>query len=174
MIPSPSLKRANKKAPEHPRRTNFLNRLLDNGYNFDDGQQYDIVIASEVFEHVLEPARLAANIRRRMTPGSMLIVTTPNGYGPWELKNRLNPLRHIHKWNWLRRRLGKKPYRWGSGSDRCQFFTRSRLHALLAEHSCRVIRASNSDLLCRGASKRRQPCQQKETCEQKWTSVWAT
>ena len=124
-----------------------LTVALDNGYTFDHGQKYDIVIASEVFEHVLEPARLAANIRRHMTLGSLLIVTTPNGYGPWELKNRLNPLNHIRKWNWLRRRLGREPYRRGSGADHCQFFTRSRLHALLAEHSFRVIRVGNSDFI---------------------------
>lgn len=63
---------------------------VDSGYTFDDGIGYDVIIASEVFEHVLEPSTLAANITRRMMEASYLVVTIPNGYGPWELKNRVN------------------------------------------------------------------------------------
>jgi SAM-dependent methyltransferase len=126
---------------------NNLTLTVDNGYTFDGGQKYDVVIASEVFHHVLEPARLAASIRRSMTAGSLLVVTVPNGYGPWELRTRLDPLTYLLRSNWLRGRLGKRPYRLGDGSDRCQFFTRSRLHALFAEQSFRVVRAGNSDFI---------------------------
>ncbi len=118
---------------------------VDNGYTFDDGKDYDIVIASEVFEHVLEPSKLAGNITRRMMEGAYLIVTTPNGYGPWELKNRIDIRTHLRKWNALRRLLGKPPYVKGAGSDHCQFYTKGRLLNLFSPFSLRLIGSAKSD-----------------------------
>lgn len=118
---------------------------LDNGYTFNDGKTYDIVIASEVFEHVLEPLKLAANITRRMMESSYLIVTTPNGHGPWELKNRVSPIEHFKKWNFLRRRFGKPPYVYGSGADHCQFYTKKRLVRLFSKFSLRLVNFAKSD-----------------------------
>lgn len=118
---------------------------VDNGYTFDDGKDYDIVVASEVFEHVLEPSRLAGNITRRMIEGSYLIVTTPNGYGPWELKNRIDIRSHLSKWNALRNLLGKSPYIKGTGGDHCQFYTKGRLLNLFSSFSLRLIGFAKSD-----------------------------
>ena len=124
-----------------------LTVTLDNGYTFNDGKTYDIVIASEVFEHVLEPSKLAANITKRMTEGSYLIITTPNGYGPWEMKNYLNPINHLKRWNFLRRQFGKSPYVFGNGKDHCQFYTKKRLTNLFSEISLKLIRFIKSDSL---------------------------
>jgi SAM-dependent methyltransferase len=128
---------------------NWCNATLgvDNGYTFDFATSFDVVIASEVFEHVLEPEKLAANIRRHMRPGSVLVVTTPNGYGPWEMKNRLNPLVYVARMDCVRRWLGKPPFVRGSGPDHCQFYTRSRLCSYFEALSMRLISSSNSDFL---------------------------
>jgi 2-polyprenyl-3-methyl-5-hydroxy-6-metoxy-1,4-benzoquinol methylase len=45
---------------------------------------FDLVIASEVLEHVLEPDRFLADLRRRVDPNGRLVVTVPNGYGSYE------------------------------------------------------------------------------------------
>lgn len=141
-------------------RANYKNLIVtaEDGCTFDDAKTYDIVIASEVFEHVLAPIRLAANIRRRMANGSHLIVTTPNGYGPSELKNRFDPRTHLRKWNYLRRLLGKSPYVKGTGPDHCQAFTRSRLVALLAGCSFRLINFAKSDCFFAMFSTLRKSC----------------
>lgn len=118
---------------------------VDDGYTFDDGKTYDIVIASEVFEHVLEPLKLAANITRRMVESSYLIVTTPNGYGPWEIKNRVSPISYLIKWNWLRHLLGKSPYVKRRGAGHCQFYTKKRLVKLFSEFSLRLVDFAKSD-----------------------------
>lgn len=112
---------------------------MDDGYTFDDGQTYDVVIASEVFEHVLEASKLAANLTTKMMKGSYLIVTTPNGYGPYELKNRISPIPYLRKWNWLRRLLGKSPCVEEKGSGHYQFYTKKRLVKLFSEFSLILI-----------------------------------
>lgn len=122
-----------------------LDIRVDNAYTFDDGKTYDIVIASEVFEHVIEPSKLAANIVKRMKEGSFLIVTTPNGYGPWELKNCLDILTHLRKSNFLRRLLNKPPYIKGSGAHHCQFYTKVQLEKLFSEFSLSPVGFANSD-----------------------------
>lgn len=122
-----------------------LSVTIDNGYTFDDGRTYDVVVASEVFEHVLEPSRLAENITRRMGEGSFLVVTTPNGYGPWELVGRMNVRAYLSRRNSLRRMLGKTPYVEGNGRDHCQFYTRGRLLRLFSEHCLGLVDSGKSD-----------------------------
>lgn len=122
-----------------------LTLTVDNAYTFDDENTYDIIIASEVFEHVLEPIKLAENIVRRMTEGAYLIVTTPNGYGPWEIKNRLDPHTYLNRWNLLRRLKGKPPYVRGSGACHCQFYTRTRLIGMFSSLSFKLVHFGKSD-----------------------------
>lgn len=124
--------------------TGTVSVTVDNGFTFDDGKVYDVVIASEVFEHVLDPAGLARNIVRRMKEGSYLIVTTPNRYGPWELRNRMDIRGCLRRWNALRRLLGKAPYARG-GPDHCQFYSKSRLVGLFSEFSLGLVDFAKSD-----------------------------
>ena len=118
---------------------------VEDGYTFDDGEKYNIVVASEVFEHVQEPSRLLENILKRVTNGSYLIVTIPNGYGPWELKNRIDILRYMQKWNFLRRLLGKSDFDKDSGLDHCQFYTRKRFLNLFSSYDIELIDFARSD-----------------------------
>jgi SAM-dependent methyltransferase len=45
---------------------------------------YDMIIASEVLEHVEEPDALLRHFRDRLADGGRLVVTIPNGHGPFE------------------------------------------------------------------------------------------
>lgn len=49
-----------------------------------DGQTFDMVIASEVIEHVPDGPGLLREIHRKLEPGGTLILTLPNGNGPFE------------------------------------------------------------------------------------------
>ncbi len=46
---------------------------------------YDMVIASEVIEHVESPADFLASLHQRITNNGCLVLTLPNGYGPFEM-----------------------------------------------------------------------------------------
>jgi 2-polyprenyl-3-methyl-5-hydroxy-6-metoxy-1,4-benzoquinol methylase len=45
---------------------------------------FDLVIASEVLEHVAAPDQFLAELHRRLAAGGRLILTVPNGYGSYE------------------------------------------------------------------------------------------
>ena len=45
---------------------------------------YDLIIASEVIEHVEEPAELLTFLKSKLNDNGRLILTLPNGYGPFE------------------------------------------------------------------------------------------
>jgi 2-polyprenyl-3-methyl-5-hydroxy-6-metoxy-1,4-benzoquinol methylase len=129
------------------RRLDNLTATVEDALSFRDDESYDIVVASEVLEHVLDPDRMLENIVRHMNPGGLLVVTTPNGYGPWELSNYVRPRHIARRWSWLRRAMGKAPYVAGAGPDHCQHFTRGRLTAMFCRHGLEVHRFSNSDFV---------------------------
>jgi SAM-dependent methyltransferase len=114
---------------------------------FDEPDRYDVVVASEVFEHVPDSDRLADVIRRHTAPDGILIVTTPNGYGPWEISQGLNPWYAVRRWNWLRKLAGREPYVSGAGRDHCHRFTRTRLVELFEVASFDLIDFAMSDFV---------------------------
>jgi len=48
-------------------------------------EQFDFVILSEVLEHVKKPEKLLVNINRVLKKDGYLIITVPNGFGPYSL-----------------------------------------------------------------------------------------
>jgi len=48
------------------------------------GECFDLVIASEVLEHVNEPDQFLAELRGYLSDSGKIVITTPNGYGPFE------------------------------------------------------------------------------------------
>lgn len=126
------------------RRINNIFLSEDNGYTFTSDKKYDIVIASEVFEHVIEPSKLASNIKKTMRKNSYIIVTTPNGYGPWEIRNRIFYY-PIKRNNVIRKLFNKSYYVEGTGPDHCQFFTRNRILKLFSTLGFKKISFKKSD-----------------------------
>jgi glycosyltransferase involved in cell wall biosynthesis/2-polyprenyl-3-methyl-5-hydroxy-6-metoxy-1,4-benzoquinol methylase len=53
------------------------------------GERYDVVIASEVLEHLANPLPFLRSLRSVLQPGGILILTTPNGYGWFEWEQYL-------------------------------------------------------------------------------------
>lgn len=50
---------------------------------------HDLVIASEVLEHVDRPVAFLRQAREAVAPGGKILMTVPNGYGPFELVSML-------------------------------------------------------------------------------------
>jgi len=68
------------------------------GASFDLGESFDLIICSEVMEHLDAPQPLVDSIARHLKPDGTLMVTVPNGYGPREVLGRIEIF--------LRRKLG--------------------------------------------------------------------
>ena len=57
--------------------------------------QFDLVIASEVLEHVEDPVDFLRSLRSRLgSADGRLLVTTPNGFGPFELAAAADRVMH--------------------------------------------------------------------------------
>lgn len=129
-------------------RANGLDVRVGHAGRHDAGRKFDVVIASEVIEHMLEPQLLLENAARHLRPGGMLLLTTPNGYGYYELSERhLNPKYLIRTNNLLRRLLGKNPYERGDSFDHCQWFTMGRLLRMTRKAGFSLIEQENSDFI---------------------------
>ncbi|OGV72773.1 MAG: hypothetical protein A3K19_28250 [Lentisphaerae bacterium RIFOXYB12_FULL_65_16] len=113
------------------------------------GDRFDIVIASEVLEHVDSPAAFLAELRSLLKDDGVLLLTVPNGYGPSELTCLAQTLLHLYV---LHPRRGANhtrppvpslpsPVRADLGLDtnassfHRQFFTRRRLLNLFARNA---------------------------------------
>jgi SAM-dependent methyltransferase len=79
----------------------------------DPAPTFDMVIASEVIEHVEDPSAFTRSLTRRLNPGGRLILTLPNGFGPSEISSLLFGLLSASGLlGWLRRikrRLQNRP-----------------------------------------------------------------
>ncbi len=110
---------------------------------------FDVVILSEVLEHMEEPRELLAASVRHLAEGGVVIVTVPNGYGEFELDSRLFRLFRLQR---VVDRLAKNNGQVMAATDNhasghVQFFTRRRLRRLFSECSLAVFREGAASLL---------------------------
>jgi 2-polyprenyl-3-methyl-5-hydroxy-6-metoxy-1,4-benzoquinol methylase len=83
-------------------RNRFSNLSLEvAGIETRDTGPYEVIIASEVLEHIRQPGEALESFRGALKPNGRVIVTIPNGYGPWEVGQALSPRRLA---GWVARR----------------------------------------------------------------------
>ena len=85
---------------------------LDEPLALDDAS-FDVVVAGELLEHLRDPARLVADVRRVLRPAGTFVASVPNAF---RLKNRLRFL------------LGRDPE---DDPTHLQMFSPSDVHTLL-------------------------------------------
>ncbi len=74
------------KSIEYANQINNLKNLeFRNSYDKKEEFIYDLVILSEVLEHVEDPQSLLINVRNNLTDSGSIFITLPNGFGPFEL-----------------------------------------------------------------------------------------
>lgn len=109
---------------------------------------FDVVILSEVLEHVVDPASLLKSGARLLNPNGVVIVTTPNGYGEFEMDSwlfgALCMQRVVDKLaNNESQILGSTD---NADSGHVQFFTRRRLHRIFKKCGLTVWREASASL----------------------------
>lgn len=118
---------------------------------------FDLIIASEVIEHVEDPDAFLAFLRGRLAPDGRLVLTLPNGWGPFEFASLFETLLHltgIHAvLRALKHRLRGRPA--GAPavdtlaiSPHINFFSYRQLRALLAGNGFAVLDYRPRTWLC--------------------------
>jgi len=68
---------------------NVVFRTCDPTALLSETDRYDVIIASEVLEHMGDPLAFLRTLQALLRPEGILILTTPNGYGWFELEQFL-------------------------------------------------------------------------------------
>jgi SAM-dependent methyltransferase len=105
-------------------------------------QEFDVVICSEVLEHFEKPEILCSKIAHQIKKGGTLIVTMPNGCGPYELLYEL-PNRYIRK---IKTRIGF-PEKVEIADEHKVNITLRRLNLMLKKNGFKVLTIKNSDFI---------------------------
>ena len=91
----------------------------------------DVVVLSEVLEHVSDPERLLNAAVALLKPDGLVIVTTPNGYGEFEIDSWLFRTLHLQTVVNALASNSSSPMASSDNADgHIQFFTRGRLHRI--------------------------------------------
>jgi SAM-dependent methyltransferase len=104
-------------------------------------EKFDVIICAEIFEHLHRPNRLSKVLTTLLNNDGIIIITIPNGFGPWELLSEL-PRRLLL--NFYYKCKGKKP---PVGIAHCQNFTLRSFRNLLNSNEIIVERIYNTDFL---------------------------
>jgi SAM-dependent methyltransferase len=117
----------------------------------------DVVIASEVIEHVDEPYKFLKLLCSMLNPTGKLILTLPNGYGWFEIDTMLyNTLQMVGVLSLLRRLkklLVRRPPQGRTGdtlafSPHINFFTLNQIRLLLADAGMRLEKIDGRTFAC--------------------------
>jgi SAM-dependent methyltransferase len=145
---------------DHARQANALSNLV---YVVDDELDRhppaDLIIASEVVEHVENPEEFLATLRARLTPSGWMIITLPNGRGPFEWMSLVEVLLRLsglfHALRGAKRLLTGYPEEHDTEtkdtlavSPHINFFSYGQVQALFARAGLVVARAKARTFLC--------------------------
>jgi len=120
---------------------------------------FDCVIASEVLEHVEDPPAFLDRLRGLTEAGGYLVVTVPNGYGPFEWCALMEAILHLSGLQGMLRRIKHcfvrpAPAPTAAGvptlavSPHVNFFSRRALLSLFSAAGFRVQRFRPTTFLC--------------------------
>ncbi len=112
---------------------------------------YDVVILSEVLEHLTEPRILLSAALGHLKQNGLIIVTVPNGYGEFEIDSWLFRMFRLQR---VVDAIARNSNQVTAATDNhesghVQFFTRRQLRRLFADCSLSVAREGVAKFPCR-------------------------
>ena len=148
---------------------NLSFRVADVDLLVREGAIFDLVVCSEVLEHLQEPLPFLRQVSRMMGKKGGLIITTPNGYGSFEWLCSLERLLDRIGMNRLLRKA-RRAFRAGAADERMsnecspngpstigflnvdskhvQFFALAELESLFVQSGFRIAERQARTLLC--------------------------
>lgn len=118
---------------------------------------FDVVIASEVIEHVEDPDAFLDSLRGLLAPNGRLVLTLPNGLGPFELVSFVETVAHLTGVYRVLRTIKRliRPGKAGpvaagtlAVSPHINFFSYRQIQAVLAAGGFRILAYRPRTFLC--------------------------
>ncbi len=121
------------------------------------GEKYDVIVCSEVLEHLTDPGALLKVLYDTLADKGKLIVTVPNGNGPRELlvTRPVLSMRKRKGFLWkltegIKKLFGYKGVTTQSAADNLdhiQFFSKSDLEKLSAAHNFKITKFGKANFV---------------------------
>jgi len=120
---------------------------------------FDLIVASEVIEHVEHPHEFLLSLTKKMSDQAKILVTVPNGHGPFEIMSLIEDALYVSGLlrflRWLKRKAGLGVPR-ESLSDRdtlavdphINFFSFAGVRRLMAGAGLRLLQYRPRTFLC--------------------------
>jgi 2-polyprenyl-3-methyl-5-hydroxy-6-metoxy-1,4-benzoquinol methylase len=125
--------------------------------NLNSNQKFDLIICSEVIEHLNIPENVISTLKNLLKHKGVLIVTVPNGFGPrevlitkpiqWLKKNKPSLFTVINN---IKSKMGFTGQTIQSDADdltHVQFFTKKSLTNLISKHNLKLINFDKSNFV---------------------------
>ncbi|MEK9132225.1 MAG: methyltransferase domain-containing protein, partial [Patescibacteria group bacterium] len=106
------------------------------------GKSFDVIVLSDILEHLAHPKEFLGEIYNLLSPNGIILISVPNGYGPFEIENFILRRTGILKLGrWLKQKLvSQKGTQEESAlqtlnhdNGHVQFFTRDKFGKLLKD-----------------------------------------
>ncbi len=115
-------------------------------------QHFDVVILSDILEHLSDPEKFLRDLCKLLASQAVLLVSIPNGRGPFEIENFIFRKTGILRFGyWLRKKLGRGGSTLQSlnhESGHVQFFSRRRFLELASRAGYRISFFRKGSFLC--------------------------
>jgi glycosyltransferase involved in cell wall biosynthesis len=107
----------------------FVEADLNNGVPVEVGSGFDVIVAADVVEHVVDPVRLLSEVRDRLSPRGVVLVSVPN-FAHWYPRIRVG----LGKFDYDRRGI--------LDGGHLRFFTRQSFQRTAARAGLDVTRST--------------------------------
>lgn len=76
------------KSENHFKNVEFIaGDIKDLRHGSGSAEKFDVVVLSDILEHLSHPENLLREIKNIMHPHGIVLISIPNGYGPFEIEN---------------------------------------------------------------------------------------
>jgi SAM-dependent methyltransferase len=118
--------------------------------------KFDLIIASEVIEHVDDPYNFLLNLRNRLNINGVIMITVPNGFGPFEIGTLFENIiyvlglyKFINKFKAIKNSNVKDSHQdTVANSPHLNYFTLNQLKSLFFESGLLVLEQKSRTFIC--------------------------
>lgn len=114
----------------------FLLSDIEHLQKIAHSQKFDVIIFSDILEHVNNPEKLLKDAHSVLKPDGIILISIPNGFGPFEIENYiLRKTGILHFGDFIRRKLshGKSKIPYNRDSGHIQFFSMKKINEILKQ-----------------------------------------
>lgn len=122
-------------------------------------EKYDSIILSDILEHLEDPEKFLKTLRNLLAEEGILLISIPNGYGPFEVENFiLRKTGMLRLGHFLRDRWQKPKEDFvqslNHDSGHVQFFARKAFEKLMASAGFQIMHFETGSFLCGSVTSR--------------------